>query len=183
MDASTNRNDLARRSLWIVLLTGATIVGSFIFACATPFPALGALAALFIRRRDAFVLTAINWLANQAIGYGFLRYPQNFDSFAWGGVIGLSALAATAAAIGMRSLAGRAGWVARTVACFLTAFVAYELALFAATAFLSDGGGFTAKVVVYVLEVNGFAFAGLLVLQGIGLSTGVAALPRAASAA
>ena len=179
MDSTANRNDLAKRSLWIVLLTGATIVGSFIFACATPFPALGALSALFMRKRDAFVLTAINWLANQIIGYGFLHYPQNFDSFAWGAVIGISAVLGTAAAIGVKHLAARAGWAVMAVASFVGAFIVYELALFAATTFLSDDGGFTAPVIVYVLEVNGLAFAGLLVLQGLGLTAGIAP-PRVA---
>lgn len=180
MEAATNYNDIGKRGLWIVLLTGATIIGSFIFACATPFPALGALSALFMRKRDAFALTLINWLANQIIGYGFLHYPQNFDSFAWGGVIGASALVGTAAAIGIRSLTARTGWAVSAVACFIAAFVAYEVALFAATPFLGDDGGFTAKVIVYVLEVNGLAFAGLLVLQGLGASTGIAAAPRVA---
>jgi hypothetical protein len=30
----------ARRTGWIALLTVATIAGSFVFACATPFPAM-----------------------------------------------------------------------------------------------------------------------------------------------
>ncbi len=183
MDTAVGRNEQGKRSLWIALLTGATVIGSFIFACATPFPALGALSALFMRKRDAFALTFINWLANQIIGYGFLHYPQNFNSFAWGAAIGISALIATAAAIGTRSVANRAGWVMSAVACFVAAFAAYEVALYAATPFLGDDGGFSAKIIAYIAEVNGFAFAGLLVLQGIGVSAGVASLPRAPSAA
>jgi len=175
MDIAADRNELGKRSLWIALLTGATIIGSFIFACATPFPALGALSALFMRRRDAFALTLINWLANQIIGYGFLHYPQNFDSYAWGVTIGIGALIATAAAIGTRALSVRAMWAVSAVACFIAAFAAYEIALYAATPFLGDDGGFSAKIIAYVAEVNGIAFCGLLVLQGIGVTTGVAA--------
>jgi hypothetical protein len=183
MDTVMNRNDLGRRSLWIALLTGATIIGSFIFACATPFPALGALSALSMRKRDAFALTAINWLANQAVGYGFLHYPPTVESYAWGGAIGVGALLGTAAAIAACRPIARAGWAIKAVLAFAAAFIAYELALYGATAFLPDDGGFTAKIVVYVLAVNGVAFAGLLVLQGIGLSTGIAAAPRGAGAA
>ena len=168
-------NDFGRRALWIALLTGATIAGSFIFACATPFPALGALSALFLRRRDAFVLTLINWLANQIVGYGFLHYPQTFDSFAWGGVIGVGALIATAVAIAARQLIASAPWAVGALICFVAAFAAYELALFATTALLPAGGGFAARVVLYVLDVNGLAFAGLLALQGVGMATGLAA--------
>lgn len=181
MDFDMHRNGLGKRGLWIALLTGATIIGSFIFACATPFPALGALAALFMPRRDAFVLTLINWLANQIIGYGFLHYPQTFDSFAWGAVIGVSAVLGTAAAMGMRSLTQRTGWVASAVLSFIAAFAVYQVVLYAATAFLSDDGGSSAKVIAYVAEINGLAFAGLLVLQAIGISAGIAR--RAPSAA
>ena len=74
----------ARRTGWIALLTVATIAGSLVFACATPFPALAALAALHMSRRDAFALTAVIWGANQIIGYGLLHYPQTWDSVAWG---------------------------------------------------------------------------------------------------
>ena len=49
-----DRNELFRRAGWVVLITLATILGSFIFACATPFAALAALAALFLPRRDTF---------------------------------------------------------------------------------------------------------------------------------
>jgi hypothetical protein len=49
----------SRRVGWIRLLTIATVAGSFAFACATPFPALAALAALHMNRRDAFILTGV----------------------------------------------------------------------------------------------------------------------------
>jgi hypothetical protein len=78
----------ARRVGWIALLTIAAVAGSFIFACATPFPALATLAALHLHRRDAFILAGFVWIANQTIGCGFLHYPHTRDSFAWGIAIG-----------------------------------------------------------------------------------------------
>jgi hypothetical protein len=63
----------ARRVGWIALLTIAAVAGSFVFAYATPFPAIAALAALHVNRRDAFVLTGVMWIANQTVGYGFLQ--------------------------------------------------------------------------------------------------------------
>ena len=90
----------AHRIGWIGLLTVATIAASLVFACATPFPALAALAALHMKRRDAFALTAVVWGTNQIIGYGLLHYPQTSDSFAWGIAIGASAMIATALAAG-----------------------------------------------------------------------------------
>jgi hypothetical protein len=57
---------------------------------------------------------------------------------------------------------------------FAISFIAYELALFSATAVLPVGGGFSPAVMLYVLEVNGLAFAGLLILQGLGRMVGLA---------
>jgi hypothetical protein len=176
MQSSVLGNQAARRAVWIALLTGATIIGSFIFACATPFPALGALAALHMNRRDAFALTGVNWTANQLIGYGFLHYPQSAESFAWGAWIGVAAFVATAAAIVTASFARRTGWATTAVTAFLVAIVAYESTLYAATAFLpSEPGAFGFQIVQYIVEVNALAFAGLLILQRIGRSTGIAA--------
>jgi hypothetical protein len=84
--------DVARRWAWIALLGGASIGFSLIFACATPFVALVTLAALNMDRRDAFIVTGAVWLANQAVGYGVLDYPRTFDSYAWGGGIGVAVL-------------------------------------------------------------------------------------------
>jgi hypothetical protein len=174
MQSTALGNQAARRAVWIALLTGGTIVGSFIFACATPFPALGALAALHMKRRDAFALTGINWAANQIIGYGFLHYPQSLESFAWGAWIGFAALIATTTAIGAKSLVRRAGWATAAVTTFLVAVAAYESVLYAATGFLpSEPGAFGFKIVLYVVEVNALAFAGLLILQRMGRSAGL----------
>jgi len=83
MDGTTN-SMLGRRAGWITLLTIASVLFSFALTCATPFPALASLAALHMNRRDAFALIGVSWLANQIVGYGFLHYPQTWDSFAWG---------------------------------------------------------------------------------------------------
>jgi hypothetical protein len=139
------------------MLTAAVTLFSFALACATPFPALAALAALHLRRSDALALTGIAWVANQAIGYGFLGYPQTWDSFAWGGVIGLSALAATAVA----------------VVSFTAAFIAYEAALCGTTAFLPSGPeAFSAPIVMWILRVNALAFVALMLVQSLGDSLG-----------
>jgi hypothetical protein len=171
---SFNPPQLGRRMAWIGALTASTILGSFVFACATPFAALAALAALFLPRRDALALMIFNWLVNQVIGYGFLHYPQTWDSFAWGGAIGLGALAALPAAWWAEGLARPIGWFASAVSAFIAAFVGYEIILYAAATVLPAGDGFSASVILYVLEVNGAGFAGLLVLQALGQMTGIA---------
>jgi hypothetical protein len=154
-----------RRAGWIAFLTSGTILGSFIFACATPFPALAALAALYMNKRDAVLLIVLNWACNQAIGYGFLHYPWTWESFAW---------VATVAAAGAEVLARGMPWAA--VAVFIGAVAAYEGTLYAATAFLPSGeGAFGAKVVLYIVTVNAVAFLVLLACQGMGRAAGVVA--------
>ncbi len=179
MTTAANRNDLGKRAGWIALLTVATILGSFVFACATPFAALGAVAALNMRKRDAFALTGVNFLANQIVGFGFLHYPQTWDTYAWGAAIGIGALVATAAAIGVASLFRSAlPWAVAAVATFAVAVGAYELSLYAVTAVLpTEADAFSLQTVLYVVQVDGIAFAGLLVLQGIGQMIGLASKP------
>jgi len=53
--------------VWLALLVAASAAFSFVFACATPFAAFGAAAALTLSRRDALRLTVAVWLANQVI--------------------------------------------------------------------------------------------------------------------
>jgi hypothetical protein len=171
-------NLAARRAGWIVTLTVATIASSLIFACATPFAAVATLAALYMSRRDAFVVTGLTWIANQAVGYGLLHYPHTWDTFAWGIAIGIGAMIATALAAEMGSALRRFGWALTIPVSFAVAFAGYEIALYAATAFLpSDASAFSFAVVFYILKVNVVALGGLLALQYFGGWIGLA-LPR-----
>jgi hypothetical protein len=179
MTTAANRNDLGKRAGWIALLTVATILGSFVFACATPFAALGAVAALNMRKRDAFALTGVNWLANQIVGYGFLHYPVDAYSLTWGAAIGGAAMIATAAAIGTVSITRTIPWALSAVATIAVTIGVYELSLLAVTAVSpAEADAFSLQTVLYVVQVDGIAFAGLLVLQGLGQMAGLAAKPQ-----
>jgi hypothetical protein len=168
-------DNVARRAGWIAVLAVASIASSVVFACATPFAALAALAALYMDRRDAFIVTGVTWLANQAVGYGFLHYPHAWDSFAWGVAIGVGAMVSTALAAEVGRARPRLGWALTVPASFAAAFAGYEIALYAATAVLpSDSSAFGLAVVLYILKVNVVAFGGLLVLQYAGTRTGLA---------
>lgn len=168
-------NSAVVRALWMALLVAASIAFSFALACATPFAALAAMAALFMRRRDGFVLIAAAWFANQCVGYGFLHFPRTTDSFAWGLMIGLAALAATQAAIVAKTYAKTA--IAGGAIAFAAAFVAYEAVLFATGVVASDLSGFSAAIVGYIFWVNALAFIGFLVLQALGRVAGIATSP------
>ncbi len=174
------KHRFGRQTAWIALLAAASLGFSLSFACAMPFAAIAGLTAACMNRRDAFLLTGLSWLTNQAVGYGILHYPTTWDSFAWGTMIGIAALAATQAAFSTQSLLRRAHAALAAGAAFMAAFVAYEFLLYAATAFLPSGDeAFSMAVVLQILGINALAWAGLMALQKAGERSGLAQ-PRAA---
>lgn len=164
-----------KRALWGFLILAGSIGFSFVFACATPFAALATLAALNMRRRDVFAVVGCAWLANQAIGYGLLHYPQTWDSFAWGGAIGvgagLGAWAAAAAADRMQPM-GKAPAIA---VAFLAACLAYQAVMYVSGLVL-PGGGFSLAIVETVLTINAGALLGLLVAHRAAVAIGLVAV-------
>jgi hypothetical protein len=172
-----------RRGGWIAALSIAAVAGSLIFACATPFVALATFAALYMQRRDAFMVTGVTWLANQAVGFGFMHYPHTLTTAAWGIAIGVSTVIATALAAGINRVLRPFGWLATVPAVFAAAFAGYEIALRTATVVLpSNSGAFSVPVVLYILKVNAVALGGLFVLKYAAARLGLA-LPRLSTAA
>jgi hypothetical protein len=166
--------DVARRWAWIGLLGGASIGFSLVFACATPFVALVTLAALTMSRRDAFIVTGAVWLANQAVGYGILDYPRTFDSYAWGVAIGLAVLLALVVARAVGERFERSGPFVSTGLAFLSALAVYELALYAASFWLSSGDtAFSWPIVGYILQVNALGLGGLILLKLVAANVGL----------
>lgn len=164
----------ARRWLWILLLTAASVFVTLGMACATPFAALATLAALHMSGRDGLALIGIAWLADQAVGYGVLGYPRTPNSFAWGVILGVgAALALLAAQVLTERLRDRGVMVAGAAA-FAGAFVAYQIVLFAATAALAGGSeDVSLPIVGWVLRVNLLSLAGLLILYRLAVWIGL----------
>jgi hypothetical protein len=159
--------------VWLALLVAASAAFSFVFACATPFAAFGAAAALTLTRRNAVRLTVAVWLANQVLGYAVLKYPWTANSFAWGAGLGAAAILTTVAAQGVaRHLAGRSDGVL-TLTTLLAAFMVYEGTLFTvAMAWLGGTESFTLLIVGRILSVNVVAFIGLVALHRVGVALG-----------
>jgi hypothetical protein len=166
-----------KRAAWGGILTAVTVASTLAVACGTPFAALAALAALYLPRRDAFVLIGVNWIANQGIGFGFLHYPLNWDCYRGGINLGIAAVAGTAAAMLAHQALRKAGAVTAVIGSFAAAFITYEALLYAMTPWRS-GGDFAMPVVLYILYVNAIAFAALMLLQIGAMAVGLAA-PRA----
>jgi hypothetical protein len=108
-------------------------------------------------------------------GYGVLGYPQTWDSFAWGGAIGIAAALAAASAVAVAARVARLG-SACVIVAFLAAFAVYELALYAASFVLPTGvEAFSPPVVWRILYVNAIALVGLLALHRLALATSLIA--------
>jgi hypothetical protein len=162
-------------ALWIALVAGSSILFSLVLACATPFAALATIAGARMRARQAFALIVVAWLTNQAVGYLALGYPRTWDSFAWGAAIGIAVLIAVLPAA---VLVRRVPAPIAIVGGFVCAFVLYEAALFAATAFLPSGpGAFAPPVVWRILWINVLALVLLFLLHRAAL--GLRVLSRA----
>lgn len=115
-------------TLWIMLLTLASTATTLVFACATPFPALAALAAVYLRRADGVALAVAACVASQAVGFCLLDYPTDAGTMLWGVAIGTAAIAGALAA---HAAAARVSATepARLAAGYLAAFVAFKLVI------------------------------------------------------
>jgi hypothetical protein len=145
-----------------VLLTAASALASFAFACATPFAAFAVIAAATLSWPAALVVVGGTWIVNQAIGFGAPHYPLDASTIMWGAVIGAAAFAATfTAAVTLRSLR-LSGLPIALGAALLAAYAAYEFVLFAATPFLGGAGAFTASIVGRLGMLSMFWLIGLV---------------------
>jgi hypothetical protein len=149
-----------RHHLWLALLIAASLAFTFGFACAVPFAAFGAVAAMTLRQRDALLLTLALWLVNQVVGFTVLHYPWDGMTLAWGAILGGIALMSTAAA---QATIRRQGVVLTAIASFAAAFVVYEGGLYLISATIMGGTeDFVAAIVIRILEINAAGFAALL---------------------
>jgi len=159
-----------RRLVWAGLLVAASLAFTFGFACAVPFAAFGAVAAMTLPRRDALLLTVALWLVNQIVGFGFLHYPWDAMTLSWGLILGTVAVASTIAA----QAAVRQGGVIQTaLASFAAAFVVYEGALYIISATVMGGTeDFTPAIVARILAINAAGFVALLAASALIAAAG-----------
>jgi hypothetical protein len=181
MSATSKRGALA---LWVALLTAASTATTLALACATPFPALAALAAVHMRRRDGVALMLLVWLASQGVGFFLLGYPRDGSTLAWGFALGTaavgSALAGYAAvqALDYRSVA------ARLSLAYAAGFTAYKGIIVGWALVL--GGLHTATAPDLLAEQfvrNGVILIGLYGLYRLLVAVGVPAPPQTAASA
>ncbi len=171
-------------ALWIALIAGLTVVGSFAYACAAPFAAVAALAALTLNRTDGLILVVVSWVINQAVGFVLLSYPHTADTYAWGAAIGLSSVAGYIAARAVTRIEQPA--LVAYAAAFVAAFVFYQLGLYlSGVAMGYKGDAFSTAIVTEVLSINAVAYAGFLLIHraAVALSLVRPVQPAAAATA
>lgn len=144
------------------LLTVSCALASFTLACATPFAAFAVLAAAMLPLRQALLVVSGAWLVNQTIGFGALHYPIDGNTIAWGVVIGAAALLSTAAASTVLRMLPQGRTPLMLAITLVAAYAVYELALLAATPFLSGEGAFTAAIVARIGLTSAAWLAGLV---------------------
>lgn len=171
--------EIRQTALWMGALVAAAIFFSLALACGMPFAAIAGLAVLTLSPRDAVRLAGLGWLANQVIGFGFLGYPVEAMTLAWGVALGASALAAVGAAhLARRNLPGDSVSL-RLILVFLAAWAGQQGTVLAASLVLGGTAtAFAPHVVWFILWTNALAFAGLLSAQSLGAKAGLAAPVR-----
>lgn len=163
-----------RHHLWSALLIGASIGFSLGFACAIPFAAFAAAAALSLSRRDALAVILSVWFANQLVGFTALGYPLTASTFEWGVALGAVAVLATLAGQRAANRSAGAGRAVSSAVTFLLAFAVYEAALFTiSVAWLGGAEIFTGAIQRRIFAINAAAFIGLLVLNRLAISFGL----------
>jgi hypothetical protein len=173
-----------RHHVWLAILVVATIGFTLVFACAAPFAAFGAAAALTLSRRDALLTTVAVWLVNQAAGFLIVGYSWTANSVAWGPAIGIAAVLGTLAAQWTVRRLPDAGAAVRALAALILAFAVYEVAIFLVSATALGGiEMFVPTIVGQVFVTNVAALVGLYGLNLLGARLGLrrrAAVPVSA---
>jgi hypothetical protein len=171
MSINKRESDFAKRLGWGVILTTVTVASTLLVACGTPFVALATLGALFLPRRDAVVLIAVNWLANQTIGFAFLHYPHTWECYRGGLDIGFAAVSCVCAALLAERVLRKAAPVVAALGSFAVAFVTYEGLLYAISPH-AHAADFALPIVGYIFLVNSIAFVGLLLIKALAAVLG-----------
>lgn len=181
MAALSNRGASAA---WVSLLTAASTAATLALACATPFPALAALAAVHMRRRDGIALMLLAWAASQAVGFLLLGYPRDGSTIAWGVGLGTAAIGSAIAGYAVLRALDYRSVAARLATAYAAGFTAFKgiILLWA----LVLGGLHTAMAPDLLAEQflrNGAILTGFYGLYRALVALGVPAPPRPAKAA
>lgn len=171
-------------ALWISLLTAASTATTLMFACATPFPSLAALAAVHMRPRDGIALMLMAWAASQAIGFFLLGYPHDANTLGWAAGLATAAIGSALGAYAALHFLGDRPVAARLAAAYAAGFLAFK-AIVILWALVLGGlhSAIDPDVVVRQVLRNGAILIGLYLLYRALVAAGVPTPPRPIAAA
>ncbi|WP_311267640.1 hypothetical protein [Sphingobium sp. WCS2017Hpa-17] len=156
----------AARHLWVGLMTLASTVTTLALACATPFPALAAIAALHVRRQEGIILMLAAWAVSQGVGYCLLGYEMTGENSVWAVTMALAAIAALLGADGVAGRLAGAHPALRLAAAYGVAFVAFKLVVLGGAFLLGSGwAAFAPNILARQFGRYAMILAGLLLLQ------------------
>lgn len=160
---------------WIVLLTVASTLTTLVFACATPFPSLAAVAAVYMNRRAGVLLMLAAWLVSQTLGFCFMGYPWDAGTALTGFAVGTAAVAGVVAA-GLVNARLRTGTLPRLVIAYVVAFAAFKVGIMLWAPIM---GHAEAALSVQVMVRQFVRYAAILAgLQALYLALTAIGLPR-----
>jgi len=159
----------------VALFTAASAVTTMALACATPFPALAALAAVYLRRGAGAALVLLAWGVSQVVGFGLHHYPHTPSTIGLALTLGVAALVAEAAA---QTVAKGRNEAVRLALGYGAGFVAFKLTVLAGTLFFGGAAAAMAPMLVGRQFVrDGLILIGLALFYHLLRSAGVPA-PR-----
>ena len=163
--------------LWIMLLTVAGLLTTLIFACATPFPSLAALAAVHMKRRDGAALMIATWVVSQTVGFCFMGYPWDGSTAVSGVAIGTGAIAAVLSASIADARVPAANPLGRLVIAYLVAFVVFKAAIALWSPLMTGhaGAALSAPIIARQFVRYAAVLAGLYTIFRVLVAAGVPA--------
>lgn len=164
-------------ALWITLLTVASTVTTVVLACATPFPALAALAAVHMRPRDGIMLMLAAWAASQLVGFCILDYPRDANTIGWSIALATAAIGSVWVAYRLLDKTNAMAKPLQLIASYCAAFVAFKLVVL----LWSFGLGGVATALDPIILVRQFARNGAILIGLLALYHALVAIgaPRA----
>lgn len=166
-------------TLWIMLFTAASTVTTLLLACATPFPSLAALAAVYMRRRDGIALMLAAWLASQLVGFFILQYPHDARTLGWIPGLATAAVGSVLGAYAALRWVGDKSVPVRLAVAYLAGFVAFKLVVLC-WAFFLGGVASTLDPAIMLRQLgrNGAILIGLYLIYRMAVALGVPAAER-----
>lgn len=163
---------IAHNRLWFFLLTALGSASNVVYTCTVPLVGFAAIAGSTLSRNKAITMVLTMWLINQILGFTIHQYPLTFNTFVWGGVLGLGALLATIfASLKPRFVASELKnhclWLGTAL---IGGYIVYELTILLAGFFLGGLESFTLPILWSIFIGN--AIWGIPLALGHGFLMG-----------